>query len=112
VLVIAGMGLTVFFISIINAFLTLKPRTELKQPESMLFFGHLVRQYGTDYQKCFDEMSTATEDTVRRDLTNQILVNSNICDKKCSHATLALQFLFASFACWIMLFLLTLPETT
>lgn len=110
VLLMAGVGLTVFLVSVIAAFLTLSPRTELKQPHSMLFFGHLARQYGTDYERCFGEISSASEGELRRDVVNQILVNSNICDKKCSHAGLALQFLFASFACWILLFLMTLPE--
>ena len=107
-LLLVAAGLTTFLFCLVNAFLTLNPRTEMKQPDSFLFFEHLSRQFGTDYLRCFDHMSHVTEDLLRRDLTNQILVNSNICDKKCSHARLALQFLFASFACWIVFFLFTL----
>jgi hypothetical protein len=106
-LLLGAAGLAAFVFCLVNAFLTLNPRTKLKQPDSLLFFVHLSRQYGTDYLRCFKDISHVTEELLRRDLTNQILVNSNICNKKCSHARGALQFLFAGFACWVVLFILT-----
>lgn len=108
ILVVAGMGFAAFFISLSQAFMTLNPRTELNQPQSMLFFGHISAQYKTEYERFFQQVSAMSEEELMRDLSNQILANSNVCNLKCKHVRRALKFLTASFVLWLVVFLLGL----
>lgn len=68
--------------SVMFAVFTVHPRLHLNQPHSRLFFAHLYNEFGRDYAKARQALTSVSDEDLSADLSNQILATSAICSKK------------------------------
>lgn len=68
--------------SVMFAVFTVHPRLHLNQPHSRLFFAHLYNEFGRDYAKARQALTSVSDEDLSADLANQILATSAICSKK------------------------------
>jgi hypothetical protein len=68
--------------SLLYAVTTVHARLQLKQPNSRIFFAHICQEFGRNYEKARQAFSSADDDELVADVSNQILANSIICSAK------------------------------
>src|SRR5436309_854119 len=71
----AAVCIVLLTTSIGFATFTIYPRLKLNQPNSLLFFDHIVGLFGANYEKARETYSGTSEDELRSDLSNQVLAN-------------------------------------
>src|SRR5947199_7715881 len=59
---------------------TIYPMREFGQPPSLLFFGHIGKQFGTHFEAGRSAYASLTDESLRDDLSNQIIAVSHICN--------------------------------
>lgn len=69
-------------VSTLYALFVINPQLQLNQPTSRFFFCHLARDFGQNYQRAAEALSSLADDDGRLDLGAQIQVNALICNVK------------------------------
>jgi hypothetical protein len=87
--------------SVMFAVFTVHPRLHLNQPHSRLFFAHLYTEFGRDYAKAREALTSVSDEDLSADLANQILATSVICSKKSHRFKYALFTMCGAVLLWI-----------
>lgn len=65
-----------------HAISVVAPRVEFDQPESHIFYAHLVRKYGYCYGEATKALTQMPDDQLRDELAGQIQANAILCNIK------------------------------
>jgi hypothetical protein len=87
--------------SMMFAVFTVHPRLHLNQPHSRVFFAHLHGEFGRDYTKARQALTSASDEDLSADLANQVLANSIICSTKAHRFKYALFTMCGAVLLWI-----------
>lgn len=104
ILLVASVGISILF-----AFLVIKPRLEFGQFQSHFFFEHIAKKPAIQYVDDFLELSV---DQAVKDLLRQVHANSLIARAKFRWVSWSTYFLIAALVLWIVLLLLRMLLTT
>ena len=98
------LALILNVISMFFAFLCLNPRLKLGGGVSPLYFGSIASSFNNskEYQSYFKEKMGDSE-SVLRELSGQIFVNSQIADRKYRNVAYSLRIFIASILTWVLL---------
>lgn len=80
--VLLGLSVSATLVAFLIALRVLNPQLHLKQPSSKFFFCHLAAEYGQDYKRAAADLVALSDPDASLDVSQQILVNSIICDVK------------------------------
>ena len=96
-LVLSIAGIFFSIASIVNSFLCINPRLKNKNPNSIIYFGHIQSKFSTakEYFKSSSEI-ISNDKSYQKEISEQIYTNSKIAWKKFSNVTWAIRFFFAS----------------
>jgi hypothetical protein len=97
-------ALATTLISLAFAAFTIHPMLKLDQPQSHLFFSHLVELYGRNFNKASEELQDHGEEALRKDLGTQIQTTAVICDIKAARFRKSITLM----ACSLALYSITL----
>ncbi|USE34579.1 Pycsar system effector family protein [Endozoicomonas sp. SCSIO W0465] len=104
---LAISGLLLNVISLFFAFICINPRLNVTGTPSPVYFGAIANFATADsYQSHFNN-SFVTPETVEKELSRQIYINSKIADRKYKNVTYSMRGFVSSLVPWI-LFTLTL----
>ncbi len=100
VLLYAGLSLT----SIVLAFLCINPILKNKNPNSIIYFGHISKKFNTKAQyKAFAKTVLDDEDVYSDHITEQIYVISKVAWTKYVRVTWSLRFFIGSLALMLLI---------
>jgi Family of unknown function (DUF5706) len=87
--------------SMMFAVFTVHPRLHLNQPPSRIFFAHLYEEFGRDYAKARDALTSVSDEHLSADIANQVLATSIICSTKAHRFKYGLFTMCGAVLLWI-----------
>lgn len=79
---------------------TIYPMREFGQPMSLLFFGHIGKRFGTNFEAGRTVYVSLADESLRDDLSNQIVAVAHICNKKAGRFNRSLTAMATGLALW------------
>lgn len=98
-IVLFAMYAVFSFVSICYAIGAVIPKFGEGAPRCKIFFGHIVADYGRNYEGFHNDAVSTSRDSWLRDFTSQIVENSNIANAKHKNASAAAKWAVASVFC-------------
>lgn len=104
-----SIGLDIFFaaylialvLSLLWGFKTVYPRTDVKQPESRIFFIHVARHYKENYKQAVEDLTGMSDEHLSDDIAKQVLANSRVGLDKYESLKKAVFWMGISVFCWV-----------
>lgn len=79
---------------------TIYPVREFGQPTSLLFFGHIGKKFHTDFGAGRLAYASLTDESLRDDVSNQIVAVAHICNNKAARFNKAVAAMAIGLAFW------------
>lgn len=110
-LIILAICAAVSLVSMYFAIMAVVPQLGKTAPACNIFFGHIVSQYHRDYGGYCEAVNSASEEKWLKDITSQIVENSNIAMAKHGRAGRAARFAVGAVACTVLAAVLLVAHT-